>query len=76
MSPAVQGTATGTRERLLAAAQALIEEGGYSAASVIAIDREASATQPQDGPYVGFMSVRQGVSSAVATATSRSARCV
>jgi AcrR family transcriptional regulator len=29
--------ATGTRERLLAAAQELIEEGGYGAASVIAI---------------------------------------
>jgi AcrR family transcriptional regulator len=30
-------TAAGTRERLLAAAQELIEEGGYAAASVVAI---------------------------------------
>jgi AcrR family transcriptional regulator len=33
----VEATTTGTRERLLAAAQELIEEGGYGAASVIAI---------------------------------------
>jgi AcrR family transcriptional regulator len=34
-------TAVGTRERLLAAAQALIEEGGYGAASVVAIAERA-----------------------------------
>ena len=34
-------TSTGTRERLLAAAQTLIEEGGYGAASVIAIAERA-----------------------------------
>ncbi len=34
-------TATGTRERLLAAAQTLIEEGGYGAASVLAIAERA-----------------------------------
>jgi AcrR family transcriptional regulator len=34
-------TAAGTRERLLTAAQELIEEGGYSAASVIAIAERA-----------------------------------
>ena len=33
--------ATGTRDRLLAAAQELIEEGGYAAASVIAIAERA-----------------------------------
>ncbi len=33
----MSATATGTRERLLAAAQQLIEEGGYGAASVVAI---------------------------------------
>jgi AcrR family transcriptional regulator len=37
----MQSTATGTRERLLAAAQELIEEGGYGAASVIAIAERA-----------------------------------
>ncbi|MEO9024955.1 MAG: TetR/AcrR family transcriptional regulator [Solirubrobacteraceae bacterium] len=34
-------TSAGTRERLLAAAQTLIEEGGYAAASVIAIAERA-----------------------------------
>ena len=34
-------TATGTRERLLRAAQELIEEGGYGAASVAAIAERA-----------------------------------
>ena len=33
----MEATTTGTRDRLLAAAQELIEEGGYGAASVIAI---------------------------------------
>jgi AcrR family transcriptional regulator len=33
----MEATATGTRQRLLAAAQELIEQGGYGAASVIAI---------------------------------------
>jgi AcrR family transcriptional regulator len=38
-------TATSTRERLLAAAQELIEEGGYAAASVVAIaDRAGVAS--------------------------------
>jgi len=37
----VQSTATATRERLLAAAQELIEAGGYGAASVIAIAERA-----------------------------------
>jgi AcrR family transcriptional regulator len=34
-------TTTGTRDRLLAAAQSLIEEGGYGAASVVAIAERA-----------------------------------
>ena len=33
----IEATTTSTRDRLLAAAQALIEEGGYGAASVVAI---------------------------------------
>jgi AcrR family transcriptional regulator len=37
----VSATATGTRARLLAAARELIEEGGYGAASVVAIARRA-----------------------------------
>jgi AcrR family transcriptional regulator len=37
----VQSTATGTRARLLSAAQELIEEGGYGAASVIAVAERA-----------------------------------
>jgi AcrR family transcriptional regulator len=37
----VNVTATGTRERLLQAAQGLIEEGGYAAASVVAIAERA-----------------------------------
>jgi AcrR family transcriptional regulator len=37
----MEAATTGTRERLLAAAQALIEEGGYGAASVIAIAARA-----------------------------------
>ncbi len=37
----MSATSTGTRERLLAAAQALIEEGGYGPASVIAIAERA-----------------------------------
>ncbi len=37
----MQSTATATRERLLAAAQELIEAGGYGAASVIAIAERA-----------------------------------
>jgi AcrR family transcriptional regulator len=37
----VDATATGTRERLLTAAQELIEQGGYGAASVIAIAERA-----------------------------------
>lgn len=37
----MQSTATGTRARLLSAAQELIEEGGYGAASVIAVAERA-----------------------------------
>ncbi len=37
----MQATTIGTRERLLTAAQELIEEGGYGAASVIAIAERA-----------------------------------
>jgi AcrR family transcriptional regulator len=37
----MSATATGTRERLLAAAQTLIEEGGYGAAPVLAIAERA-----------------------------------
>jgi AcrR family transcriptional regulator len=37
----MEATATGTRERLLRAAQELIEQGGYGAASVIAIAERA-----------------------------------
>jgi AcrR family transcriptional regulator len=37
----VEATATGTRDRLLGAAQGLIEQGGYGAASVIAIAERA-----------------------------------
>ena len=37
MSPAEGTAAAGTRDRLLSAARALIEEGGYAAASVVAI---------------------------------------
>ncbi|MFZ1996039.1 MAG: helix-turn-helix domain-containing protein, partial [Solirubrobacteraceae bacterium] len=38
---AVGTVATGTRERLLAAARELIEEGGYGGASVLAIAERA-----------------------------------